>query len=99
MDVRISREGGRTVIAVDGRVDTGTSPKLDMRARKLYEQGDADLVVDLAACDYVSSAGLRVIASMVKRAAKSGSLAFRNVQPPVMEVLKATGFDSVLSFE
>ena len=53
----------------------------------------------MAACDLVSSAGLRVIVAMQKRAATGGSLVFRNVVPEVMEVFQMTGFDKILTFE
>lgn len=99
MDIAVSKEGARSVIAVGGRIDTNTSPKLDRLARDLHEKGSVDIVVDLAECDYVSSAGLRVIVSMQKRAQVEGSLAFRNVSPDVKEVFEETGFDAILSFE
>ena len=58
-----------------------------------------DIVVDMAGCDFVSSAGLRVIVAMQKRAAVNGSLVFRNVQPDVNDVFEMTGFDKILTFE
>ena len=65
----------------------------------LEETGVADIAVDMADCGFVSSAGLRVIVAMQKRAATGGSLVFRNVVPEVMEVFEMTGFDKILTFE
>ena len=91
--------GAPFVFAVEGRLDTNTSPELDTYAAGLYNGGTHDIVVDMVDCDFVSSAGLRVIVAMQKRATVDGSLVFRNVHPEVMEVLKMTGFDNILTIE
>ena len=87
------------VVGIEGRLDTNTSPELDTYASELYENGTHDIVVDMTDCEFVSSAGLRVIVAMQKRATVDGSLVFRNVHPEVMEVLKMTGFDNILTIE
>lgn len=99
MEMGVSSEGTRTVIAVEGRLNTNTAPKLEALARDLHGKGSVDLVVDLAGCDYVSSAGLRAIVAMHKRAIVKGSLAFRNVAPDVMAMFRETGFADVLVLE
>ena len=99
MEIIVKEEGTPYVIALEGRLDTNTSPQLEEFAGGLYEKGVSDIVVDMSACDFVSSAGLRVIVAMQKRAAVNGSLLFRSVVPEVMEVFEMTGFDKILSFE
>ena len=99
MEIKVIEEGKPCVVALVGRLDTNTSPVLEEFAGKLYEKGVNDIAVDMAECPFVSSAGLRVIVAMQKRAATSGSLVFRNVQSEVMEVFEMTGFDNILTFE
>lgn len=99
MELNVFQEGSRTVVAVEGRLNTNTAPKLDAVARDLHQKGNIDLVVDLAACDYVSSAGLRVIVAMQKRSLVRGALSFRNVGPDVMQTFRNVGFDDILTFE
>ena len=99
MEIIVEQEGVPYVIALEGRLDTNASPQLDKFTSGLSARGINDLVVDMAKCDYVSSAGLRVIVSMHKRATVKGSLAFRNVTPAVMEIFTVTGFDAILAFE
>lgn len=95
-----SQEGGRYVLSLSGRLDTNTAPQLDVAANRIsLEDGAADVVVDMNDCTFLSSAGLRVIVSMQKRASVGGSLRFRNVPSHVMEVLSATGIDQILTFE
>lgn len=99
MEIVVQQEGTPFAFALEGRLDTNTSPQLEEYASGLYDKGVTDIAVDMAKCDFVSSAGLRVIVAMQKRAAVEGSLVFRNVQPEVMEVFEMTGFDNILTFE
>ena len=98
MDIKTIDEGTPYVFALEGRLDTNTSPQLEDFAGKLYEKGVKDIVVDMAKCEFVSSAGLRVIVAMQKRAAAGGNLVFRSVVPEVMEVFEMTGFNNILTF-
>ena len=99
MEIKVLEEGKPYVFALVGRLDTNTAPQLEEYAGELYGKDIADIAVDMAQCDFVSSAGLRVIVAMQKRATPSGSLVFRNVQPEVMEVFEMTGFNKILTFE
>ena len=99
MEIKVIEEGKPYVIALEGRLDTNTSPELDDFAKGLYEKNVNDIAVDMEKCAFVSSAGLRVIVAMQKHAAADGNLVFRNVQSEVMEVFEMTGFDNILTFE
>ena len=99
MDIKVVDEGKPYAIALVGRLDTNTAPQLEEFSGELYEKGVTDIAVDMGACDFVSSAGLRVIVAMQKKAAAGGSLVFRAVKPEVMEVFQMTGFDKILTFE
>lgn len=99
MEIRVLEEGKPYAIALVGRLDTNTSPELEEFVGGLYDKGINDIAVDMAECAFVSSAGLRVIVAMQKRAATGGSLVFRNVLPEVMDVFQMTGFDNILTFE
>lgn len=95
-----SQDGGRYVLTLSGRLDTNTAPQLEAVAKRInLANGAVDVVLDMKDCSFLSSAGLRVIVAMQKRASVGGSLRFRNVPPHVMEVLSATGFDKILAFE
>ena len=99
MEILVQQEGTPYVFALEGRLDTNTSPQLDEFAADLASKGVTEVVVDMSKCEFVSSAGLRVIVAMQKRAAVGGSLVFRSVVPDVMDVFEMTGFDKILTFE
>jgi anti-anti-sigma factor len=99
MEIKILEEGTPTIFALEGRLDTNTAPQLEEFSNGLFENGKKNLVVEMGACDFVSSAGLRVIVAMQKRVVNDGSLVFKNVQPDVMDVFEMTGFSKILTFE
>lgn len=99
MEIIRGEEGNRVLVELVGRLDTNTSPELEKFANDLFEAGENDILVDMAKCDFVSSAGLRVIVAMQKHVMTNGSLAFRNVSPDVMDVFEMTGFAKLLTFE
>jgi anti-anti-sigma factor len=99
MEIVVKQEGTPFIFALEGHLDTTTSPQLEECVNGLYEKGVKDIVVDMSACDFVSSAGLRVIVAMQKRAAAGGSLVFKGVVPEVMDVFEMTGFSKILTIE
>ena len=99
MKIVVKDEGRPFVFALQGSLDTNSSPQLEAYARELRDDGVNDIVVDMEGCPFVSSAGLRVIMVMQKQAASDGSLAFRNITSDVQEVFEMTGFDKILTIE
>ena len=99
MDINKREDGDRIVLALVGRLDTNTSPQLEECATDLFDSGSFNILVDMAECDFVSSAGLRVIVAMQKHVMGKGSLAFANVKPDIMDVFDMTGFSKLLTFE
>lgn len=56
-----------------------------------------DLVLDFGGINYVASIGLRVLLELYQQMSKQGSIKIINVQEPVLNVLKMTGFNKFLS--
>lgn len=94
MEINSKREGDKLTLAPVGRIDTITAPELE--AAIVYE-GTEELVFDLAAIDYISSAGLRVLLSAQKKMAGKRML-IANACAPVREVFDITGFSDIFTF-
>ena len=89
LDIQLANEGGgRRRVRLAGRLDTVTSPELDTRlAPLLGDPAVTALVLDLAALEYISSAGIRCVVKARKALeGREGSLALVSVQPPVQKV-------------
>lgn len=99
MTITETRTPEKVTLAVEGRVDTNTSPELQDAILKAFQKGNC-LELDFAQLDYISSAGLRALLLGHKTASsKGGSMLIRNVNEDVMEIFEDTGFSDVFSIE
>ena len=57
------------------------------------------LTIDIAALEYISSAGLRVLLSAQKTMNKQGEMKVVHVGETIMEIFEVTGFSDILSIE
>jgi len=85
------------LVAITGRVDSNTAPDLEASFRAIHDEGRFRIVADLADLEFVSSAGLRVLVSILKacRRYNRGDLRLVNVPQRVAEVLDMSGLDAL----
>lgn len=98
MEIQKTLNGTALTVAVEGRLDTTTSPRMEDELRKSID-GITDLIFDFGKLEYISSAGLRVLLAMQKIMNKQGKMTLKNVGEVVMEVFEVTGFVDILSIE
>ena len=98
MNIEKKLEGTTLTIALEGRLDTTTSPDLEETLGASLD-GVTALVFDFTKLDYLSSAGLRVLLSAQKRMNKQGSMKLVHVNDAVKEVFDITGFADFLTIE
>ncbi len=93
------REGAVFNVALKGELDSTTAPELkDVLEGNLAET--EVLCLNFAGCDYVASAGLRVLLNTYKSLkAKKGMMKFMNIGPNFTEVLNITGLDVVFGLK
>lgn len=98
MNILKTQDGTALTVAIEGRLDTVTAPQLEGELRNAVN-GISELIFDLGALDYVSSAGLRVLLSAQKVMNKQGRMIVRNAKPEIMEIFEVTGFTDILNIE
>lgn len=98
MNISKTQEGTHLTIALDGRLDTMTAPRLEEELRTGLN-GITDLLFDLSGLDYISSAGLRVLLSAHKIMSGKGGMKITHVNEIVQEVFDVTGFSDILTIE
>ena len=98
MTINQEMNGSALTLALEGRLDTLTSPQLEEQLNASLE-GVSDLVLDLEKLDYMSSAGLRVLLAAQKRMNQQGSMKVTHVNPIIMEIFEVTGFSEILTIE
>lgn len=98
LNINKTAEDGNLVYALEGRLDTISSPTLENDLRD--ELADANsLTLDLAKLDYISSAGLRVLLTAWKAMSGRGGMKLTHVNETVLEILEVTGFSDILTIE
>lgn len=97
MTINKTEDGNKTVLTLEGRLDTTTAPQLEEQTKECIPS-TSDLTLDFAELSYLSSAGLRVILAAQKQMnAKSGKMVIKNINETIMEVFEVTGFIDILT--
>ena len=96
MTIEKTLYGAELTLALAGRLDTTTVPRLETELKASLD-GVEHLALDFAALDYLSSAGLRVLLAAQKTMNRQGSMIVCNVNETVMEVFEVTGFVDLLT--
>lgn len=94
LQVAEERRGEIPVLFLKGRMDATTSPDAEVHINRLIDGGDRNLVVDLSGLEYISSAGLRVLLSGLKRLKTSGgAMKLSALGPEIQKVFDIAGFN------
>jgi anti-sigma B factor antagonist len=99
MNIEKKNSGDTLTIALEGRLDTTTSPDLEEVVTGALEDFDS-IIFDFENLSYISSAGLRVVLSIQKKMnAKNGNFIIKNVNDSVQEIFNMTGFSNILTIK
>ena len=98
MNINKKPEGDKLTVSIEGRLDTTTAPQLENELKDSYD-GVKELILDVSAMEYISSAGLRTLLSAQKTMNKQGSMTVRGANPDIMEIFEVTGFVDILNIE
>ena len=95
MTLTTDKNGTQLTVHLNGELNTLTAPELSALLTKELG-GVKALTLDFKECDYVSSAGLRVLLATFKQMkAAKGTMALANVGENFRDVLENTGLDAV----
>lgn len=98
MNIVKTFEGTALTIALEGRLDTSTAPRLEAELKTSLNDV-TDLTMDFSGLEYLSSAGLRVLLAAQKVMNRQGRMVLRNVNETIMEVFEVTGFIDILTIQ
>ena len=96
MNITKSLNGSALTIALEGRLDTTTSPALETELHDSLD-GITSLTFDFDKLEYISSAGLRVLLSAQKTMNKQGEMIICHVNESIQEIFDITGFTDILT--
>ena len=85
------------IIDFEGNLDTNTSHNAEVELKKLLNQGEKKIIINLLNMDYISSAGLRVLLATTKQLKSTGgSLRLCHLNETVLEIFDISGFSIIL---
>lgn len=99
--MKLSKEFNDTALTItlEGELNTLTAPELEIMINESVG-GAGSLTLDFTECDYVSSAGIRVLLTTFKALKAEGkSMLLTNVGENFMEVLENTCLDAVFDIK
>lgn len=89
--------GGHVNVLIAGELNSYTSPRLEEDLHDVLAESHTRLALNMEHVTLLTSAGLRVILMVAKKLSGGGKLVLYECQPHVIQVLKITGFDSILT--
>ena len=99
MELTTEKNGTELTVYLSGEVNTQTAPELSALLDETLP-GVQALTLDFTECDYVSSAGLRILlATFKKMRAQDGAMSFANVGKGLMDVFQITGLADVFGLQ
>lgn len=96
MKIDLLKDGNKLTIMLEGRLDSFTAPELEAVVDENL-RNVSELVLDMEALEYISSAGLRVILKAQKIMNSRGEMTVVHVNDVIMEVFDITGFVDILT--
>ena len=85
------------LVAVKGRVDSATSPKLGEALDAIVAEGRYKIVIDMDALEYMSSAGFRALIAAQRNCKRynRGEVVLANVPANINAALELAGFTTL----
>lgn len=78
------------------KISMAQAGELDAELKALLETDEETITINMEDTTYISSVGLRALASAQKKANQTGKeLLFTGVRPQILEIFEVTGFAGV----
>lgn len=98
MEITINKQNEKTLLTLDGRVDSTNADQFQHDIAPLMEGDNPDIDIDCTNMTYTSSQGLRVFLLLQKSVmSRNGKMVMRNMNPRVKEVFDITGFSNIIT--
>ena len=98
MNVTINKQNEKTLVLLEGRIDSTNANQFQQDLAPLMEGNGPDIDIDCKGMTYTSSQGLRVFLLLQKSVmARKGKMVMRNMDPRVKEVFDITGFSNIIT--
>jgi anti-sigma B factor antagonist/stage II sporulation protein AA (anti-sigma F factor antagonist) len=98
MQVSISSQDSKTLVTLDGRLDTSNVDQFQKDIAPLMQGDNPNIEIDCQRMTYTSSQGLRMFLMLQKSVmARHGKMVMVGMIPQVKEVFDITGFSNIIT--
>lgn len=98
MDVTITQEAKKTMVILNGRLDTTNAERFQQDIAPLMTMENPDIEIDCTDMEYTSSQGLRLFLMLQKSVnSRQGKMVMKNMKPQVKEIFDITGFSNIIA--
>lgn len=98
MDINITQQENKSIVVLNGRIDTSNADQFQQDITPLMEGENPDIDIDCTDMTYTSSQGLRIFLMLQKSVmARGGKMVMRNMNPQVKEIFDITGFSNIIT--
>lgn len=97
MEISQKRNDAQLTVTVSGRLDSSNADELEEAVSSL--DGISELIFDISALEYLSSAGLRVLLVTQRKMNKQGKMIVKGANETVRDIFDVTGFSTILTLE
>ena len=92
MEIKTIDQNGVTIVQICGRLDANTASEAQDKIMPLIVS-ECALVIDLKECDYISSAGLRLLLMIARQLpSKQGRCVLCGLSDELRDIMEMTGF-------
>ncbi len=96
MEIKSNKSGETTTVEVKGYLDTVSAESFLNFVNEMPDDDTRHVVVDCEGLEYISSSGLRVFITLLKKAQKNGgNVEVKNLNSTVKEIFDMTDFSSL----
>ncbi len=100
MEISSKKADGKTVVEVKGYLDTVSAEEFQNFVNAMPVEDTQHVVVDCMGLEYISSSGLRVFITLLKKAQKNGGkVEVTNLNSTVREIFDMTDFSSLFGLK
>ena len=100
MELTSNERAGITIIELNGDLDGNSAPQLQEEIEKTVTPDCNCLALEMTNCEFVSSAGLRVLLISAKLLKKNnGVVALIGLSDEVKDIMEMTGFEPYFEYQ
>lgn len=94
----ITNDATKALVELAGELDTAAVQGLNEKLNPLMEDAGKQITIDFAKLEYISSAGMRVLLLLNKKASEmGGSVTLTNMSEDILQIFQLVGFDKVFT--